>query len=100
MAANDAGGLRVVVAGVFLDPQRRPPRELLNAWRDFGRAPAAAARRDEGGTGAQVTIVQAAWEDDRSEIDGVRCDFVRENDAPFVPLPFKRAVRRVPRRLF
>jgi glycosyltransferase involved in cell wall biosynthesis len=47
-----------------------------------------------------VTIVQSAWEDDRCEIDGVRCDFVRETEPPFLALPGKRAVRRIPRRLF
>jgi glycosyltransferase involved in cell wall biosynthesis len=96
MAANDAGGLRVVVAGVFLDPERRHPRELLKVWRDFGRVPAAAG----GPGGAQVTIVQAAWEDHRCEIGGAPCFFVREEEPPFVRLPGRRQIRRVPRRLF
>jgi glycosyltransferase involved in cell wall biosynthesis len=95
MAAPDANGLRVVVAGVYLDPLRRAPRELLESWRDFGRAAASAGRQ-----GVRVTIVQAAWDDESCDIDGVACHFVREDRPPFLRLPGAGRVRRVPRRLF
>jgi glycosyltransferase involved in cell wall biosynthesis len=67
---------------------------LGGSRRNLGCA-AAAARR----AGAQVTIVQAAWEDAELEIDGVLCCFVRERGHPFVRLPGGRALRRRPRRL-
>jgi len=94
MAPSDRRGPRVVVVGVYLDPLRRVPRESQAGWRDFGRAAAAAGRQ-----GARVTIVQAAWQDDASEIDGVACHFVRE-ERPLLCLPGGRSLRRPPHRLF
>ena len=83
-----------MVVGVFLDSPRRPPLEMVRGWRDFGRVTAAAARH-----GIRVTIVQSAWEDGRTEIDGVPCHFVREA-SPFISVPRVGTIRRLPKRLF
>ena len=50
--------LRVTQVSAYLDPQGRPPDELIHAWRDFG-APAAAAAR----AGVRMTVVRASWAD-------------------------------------
>lgn len=67
---------------------------LAGGWRNFGRTAAAAGR-----AGAQVTMIQSAWEDTEREIEHVRCCFVREPGDPFIRLPGGRAIRRRPRRL-
>ncbi|HUL01635.1 MAG TPA: glycosyltransferase family 4 protein [Gemmatimonadales bacterium] len=80
---------------MHLDPAGRTPDELLrDGWRDFGRT-AAAARR----AGAQVTMIQAAWQDGDGEFDGVPCFFVAEPGQPLIRLPGGRAILRRPRRL-
>jgi glycosyltransferase involved in cell wall biosynthesis len=95
MARADGPGPRVAIVGMSLDRVARSPDALLaGGWRNFGSA-AAAARR----AGAQVTMVQAAWEDAEMEINGVLCCFVRERGDPFLRLPGGRMVRRRPRRL-
>jgi glycosyltransferase involved in cell wall biosynthesis len=87
-------GLHVVVVGVDLDPLRRSSADLLSTWRDFGRFEAAVA---EGGQ-TRVTIVQASWDDDRRDIDGLSCHFVRE-PLPVLTAPGGRTLRLLPRRL-
>jgi hypothetical protein len=72
----------------------RPGAPLPGAWRNFGRTAAAAHR-----AGAQVTVVQTAWEDAEIEVEGVRCLLVREPGGPFIRLPGGRMLRRPPRRL-
>ena len=95
MARGDGAGPRVVVVGMYLDPRGRAPDALLGgAWRDFGRAAAAAQR-----AGARMAIVQAAWEDAERDIEGVPCFFVRQAGDPLFRLPGGRRVRRRPRRL-
>jgi glycosyltransferase involved in cell wall biosynthesis len=89
----DRPGPRVVWVGLNLDRNGRTPRELLGAtWRDFGRT--AGAARD---AGAQIAIVQAAWQDWDTEICGVPCHFVAEC-RPLGGVPGLRVQRR-PRRL-
>lgn len=94
MRQNRANPLHVVVVGVDLDPLRGSPDDPLPVWRDFGRLEAAAA---EGG-GLRVSMVQASWHDDRRNVLGLDCHFVKE-PTPLLTLPGVRPLRRLPRRL-
>lgn len=64
--------MRVVQVSWHLDPQRRRPAALLAAWSTLVEA-AAAARADD----VDVTVVQAAHDDEVIEARGVRFEFVR-----------------------
>ena len=87
---ND-GALHVVELGVDLDPEGQSPEQIIHFWRDFARAEAAAATAP----GLRITIAQAAWSDDRRQVEGIDCHFVRDPH-PLVRLPGERVVYRMP----
>lgn len=76
MAAERNRALHVVSLGVDLDRDGRAPQDLLPIWRDFARLEAAASD----GASLRVTIVQAAWREERRRVEGIDCHFVRESD--------------------
>jgi glycosyltransferase involved in cell wall biosynthesis len=65
--------VRVVQVSCYTDPKRRDADALLTAWWTLGYVARAAAL-----AGAEVTVVQAAAQDEVLERDGVRYQFVRE----------------------
>lgn len=96
MARAGGSGPRVAVVGLHLDRVARgrdAPR--VDARRNFGRTAAAAQR-----AGAQITVVQTAWEDAEVEVEGVPCLLIREPGDPFLRLPGGRMLHRLPQRLF
>ena len=84
----------VVMVGVDIDPMPQTPVALIRDWDDFGHLEAAAA----GDGHFRVSIVQSSWCDERREVDGIPCHFVRESK-PIVRLPNGRGVRPLPMRL-
>ena len=84
----------VVIVGVDIDPTPRTPVELIHDWDDFGHLEAAAA----GDGHFRVSLVQSSWCDERREVAGIPCHFVRESK-PIVRLPNGRGVRALPIRL-
>jgi glycosyltransferase involved in cell wall biosynthesis len=64
--------VRAVQVSWHLDPQRRSPAALLEAWPTLRETATAAAA-----AGAHVAVVQAADEDATIECDGVRFEFLR-----------------------
>jgi glycosyltransferase involved in cell wall biosynthesis len=94
MRNGRTGPLHVVVVGVDLDPLRRSPAELLQS-RDFGQVELAVAEEP----GWRVSIVQASWRDDRLDLHGVACHFVREPVPDLMVPGLRRPVRCLPRRL-
>lgn len=65
-----SGRLRVTRVSAYLDPQGRPPDELIHAWRDFGATVSASER-----AGVGVTVVQASWIEAVRVVEGVTCHF-------------------------
>jgi len=64
--------LHVAHLTFYADPGRRPPEQLISAWRDFGVIAAAASR-----SGVSVTVLQCSWVEADHLVDGVACHFVR-----------------------
>ena len=77
----------------YVDPEGRPPRELLERWPTLTDV-AAAAVGDE----VEIVVVQAATQDDVIVHRGVSCHFVADHRRSFVP---RRGVvaSRKPRKL-
>jgi glycosyltransferase involved in cell wall biosynthesis len=78
--------LHVVQLGLFNDPQRRKPAELLAAWTTLADVAEAAARA----AGLRVSVVQACAHAERLERGGVRYHFLpcaeTTTDARVAPL--------------
>jgi glycosyltransferase involved in cell wall biosynthesis len=69
--------VRVAHVSCHLDPERRSPAQLLDAWPTLVDVAAAVAR-----SGGEVTVVQAAHQDAELDRSGVRFRFVRERHPP------------------
>jgi glycosyltransferase involved in cell wall biosynthesis len=71
--------MHVAQISFFVDPQRRVPAQLLEAWHSLGDVAAAAASQ-----GVRVTVVQASEIEGRIERDGVSFHFVAPRRVPEV----------------
>ena len=84
--------LRVVHVSCAIDPERRPPEALLDAWYTLPAVAAAASH-----AGAEITVIQTSWTDAQIERDGVSFRFVAEpavRRAGLFPWRLTGAVRR------
>jgi glycosyltransferase involved in cell wall biosynthesis len=90
MSARAAGPLHVVQLGLFKDPQRRRPSELLEAWATLSEVAEAAVR-----AGVRVSVVQACAHAEQFDRAGVRYHFLPFGAASAHLAPLRDLLRQL-----